>query len=335
MQFVDEAHITIAAGNGGNGIIAWRREKYVDKGGPAGGDGGHGGDVIVMADPQLSTLLDFRYIRHYKAQNGAPGGINNMTGRDGKDVIIKVPVGTVVRDEESGDQLADLTDPFEQVVIAKGGRGGFGNSHFKNANNQAPRHKTDGRPGVERSIELELKLLADVALVGFPNAGKSTLISRVSAAKPKIADYPFTTLVPNLGIVQAPEEHRSFVVADIPGLIEGASEGRGLGHQFLRHIERSAILLFMLDGSDTEQDPATAYKILKEECGRYDKSLLKKPRIVVITKADVLESKQLKSYEALRFDRKKPMIISAVAGTNIKELVAELWEKIRESREAE
>ncbi|MBS1904633.1 MAG: GTPase ObgE [Bacteroidetes bacterium] len=335
MQFVDEAHITIAAGNGGNGIIAWRREKYVDKGGPAGGDGGHGGDVIVMADPQLSTLLDFRYIRQYKAQNGAPGGINNMTGRDGKDVIIKVPVGTVVRDEESGDQLADLTDPFEQVVIAKGGRGGFGNSHFKNANNQAPRHKTDGRPGVERSIELELKLLADVALVGFPNAGKSTLISRVSAAKPKIADYPFTTLVPNLGIVQAPEEHRSFVVADIPGLIEGASEGRGLGHQFLRHIERSAILLFMLDGSDTEQDPSTAYKILKEECGQYDKSLLKKPRIVVITKADVLESKQLKSYEALRFDRKKPMIISAVAGTNIKELVAELWEKIRESREAE
>jgi GTP-binding protein len=332
MQFVDEAHITVAAGKGGDGIIAWRREKYVPKGGPAGGDGGWGGSVIMLADPQLSTLLDFKYNRSYKAEDGNPGDQNNCTGRDGRDIIVKVPVGTLVKNTETDDVLADLITPYEQVTIAKGGRGGLGNNHFKTSTNQAPRKKTDGRPGEEFSLELELKLLADVALVGFPNAGKSTLISRISAAKPKIADYPFTTLVPNLGIVQAPEDHRSFVVADIPGLIEGANQGRGLGHQFLRHIERSATLLFLLDGSDETQSPDEAYKILKKELELYEKSLLKKPRLVVITKADAFSDERLKELSKLRFDRKKPLIISAVAGNNIPELVSNLWDIIKERR---
>ncbi|HYM21068.1 MAG TPA: GTPase ObgE [Candidatus Kapabacteria bacterium] len=330
MQFVDEAHITVTAGSGGNGVISWRREKYVPKGGPAGGDGGKGGDVIVLADPQLSTLLDFRYNRHYKAENGHRGDRNNMKGRMGEDTLIRVPVGTVIRDEASEDILADLTAPFEKVTIAEGGNGGLGNARFRSSTNQSPRKKTDGKPGEEKSLALELKLLADVALVGFPNAGKSTLISRISAAKPKIADYPFTTLVPNLGIVQAPEEHRSFVVADIPGLIEGASEGKGLGHQFLRHIERSAVLLFLLDGSDETNPPAEAYKTLKHELGEYEPSLLKKPRLIAITKSDILSKKQTTDLAKLRFDRKKPLIISAVAGLEVDTLISELWVKVKD-----
>ncbi len=332
MQFVDLAHITVQAGKGGDGVISWRREKYVPQGGPAGGDGGIGGNVVVLADPQLSTLLDFRYIQQYKAENGHRGDRNNMKGRSGKDTVIRVPVGTVIRDQETEEVIADLTEAYEQVIVAKGGFGGLGNSRFKSSVNQAPRVKTDGKPGEERSLELELKLLADVALVGFPNAGKSTLISRISAAKPKIADYPFTTLVPNLGIVQAPEDHRSFVVADIPGLIEGASEGRGLGHQFLRHIERSAILLFLLDGSDTENDPLKAYTTLKNELGQYEKSLLKKPRLVAITKSDILDDEAKKEIAKLRFDRKKPLLISAVAGEEIDTLIAQLWEKVSERK---
>jgi GTP-binding protein len=334
MKFVDQAKIKVTAGKGGDGVIAWRKEKYVPKGGPNGGNGGPGGSVVFLADPQLSTLLDFRYHRKYEAQNGNPGEADNRTGKTGNDLIIKVPVGTLIKNATTEDVLADLTVPYEQVTIAKGGRGGLGNNFFKSATNQAPRHKTPGKPGEEFELELELKLLADVALVGFPNAGKSTLISRISAAKPKIADYPFTTLVPNLGIVQAPEEHRSFVVADIPGLIEGASEGKGLGLQFLRHIERSSILLFLLDGSDTLQSPETAYEILKKELKAFSKELMKKPRIVVITKADALTPKDIKSFSKMTFERKKPLIISAVTGENISILISKLWDIIKKSREA-
>jgi GTPase len=334
MKFIDQAKIRVEAGNGGNGVISWRREKYVPKGGPDGGNGGHGGHVIFQADPQLSTLLDFRYKRIYKAQNGNPGEGNNMTGRSGKDEIVKVPVGTVVRELNSGDVLGDLVDPGQQIVIAKGGRGGLGNAEFKTSTNQAPRVQTNGTPGQIFDLELELKLLADVAIVGFPNAGKSTLISRISAAKPKIADYPFTTLVPNLGIVQAPEEHKSFVVADIPGLIEGASEGRGLGHQFLRHIERSNVLLFLLDGADPDNPPAEAFSILKEELRKYARELLAKPRIVAISKTDALLEEDIAALKKLTIDRRKPLMISAVAGNNLDELVRRLWKEVQAAKTA-
>jgi GTPase len=333
MKFVDQAHIEVAAGKGGDGKIAFRREKYVPMGGPAGGNGGKGGSVYFMADPQLSTLLDFRYKRSYSAENGVQGGMNNMTGRNGEDLVIKVPVGTLVKNKLSDNILADLTVPYEKLLVAKGGKGGLGNAEFKTSTNQAPRYRTVGKEGEAFELELELKLLADVALVGFPNAGKSTLISRISAAKPKIADYPFTTLVPNLGIVAAPEEHRSFVVADIPGLIEGASIGKGLGLQFLRHIERSAVLLFMLDGTDTVNPPEKAYKTLKAELKAFEPSLLKKPSLVIITKADAMSEEDFKIASTLKFDRKKPLIISAVSGDSIPELIAKLWQVIKEKED--
>ncbi|MEP7236098.1 MAG: GTPase ObgE [Ignavibacteriota bacterium] len=333
MKFIDQAKITVAAGNGGNGVIAWRKEKYIPKGGPTGGNGGTGGSVVFLADPQLSTLLDFRYFRKYEAKAGNPGGADNCTGRSADDLIIKVPVGTLIKNAQTDEVLADLVQQYETVTIAKGGRGGLGNNFFKSPTNQAPRQKTDGKPGEAFELELELKLLADVALVGFPNAGKSTLISRISAAKPKIADYPFTTLVPNLGIVQAPEEHRSFVVADIPGLIEGASEGKGLGLQFLRHIERSSVLLFLLDGSDTLQAPDVAYSVLKKELKTFSPELMKKPRFVIITKDDALTDSERESYSLLRFDRKKPLIVSSVSGTNITELVSAIWKIVCKARE--
>jgi GTP-binding protein len=333
MQFIDQAHISIEAGKGGDGIVSFRREKYVPKGGPDGGNGGKGGSIIFQADPQLSTLLDFRYKKKYNAENGIPGGNNNCTGRMGNDLIIHVPVGTIVKDSETGGLLADLTKAQEKILIAKGGKGGLGNTEFKSSTNQAPRKRTEGKPGEIFEIDLELKLLADVALVGFPNAGKSTLISRISAAKPKIADYPFTTLIPNLGIVQSPEEHRSFVVADIPGLIEGASEGRGLGHQFLRHIERSSVLLFLLDGTDTVNPPEEAYKILKKELKGYEPSLLKKPFLITITKSDAMMDQELNDAAALKFERKKPMLISSASGENIPLLISKLWQILKENME--
>ncbi len=333
MQFVDLAKISIAAGKGGDGVISFRREKYVPKGGPDGGNGGKGGSVIFMADPQLSTLLDFRYKKKYQAKDGNPGDKNNMTGRNGVDTIVRVPVGTIVKDAISEKILADLSTAFEEVKVAKGGNGGQGNAEFATSTNQAPRHRTLGKPGEEFELELELKLLADVALVGFPNAGKSTLISRISAAKPKIADYPFTTLIPNLGIVQAPEEHRSFVVADIPGLIEGASKGKGLGHQFLRHIERSHVLLFLLDMSDISNMPEEAYKVLKAELKSHDANLIKKPKIIALTKSDAIDEQDIKEFQKMRFDRKAPLLISSVSGDNIDTLIASLWKAIGESSE--
>jgi GTPase len=335
MQFIDQAKIRVEAGNGGHGIISWRREKYVPKGGPDGGNGGHGGNVVFEADPNLSTLLDFRYKRAYKAQDGNPGEGSNCTGRTGIDEIVKVPVGTIVRVAGSEDIIADLVKPGQKITIAKGGRGGLGNNEFKSSTNQAPRHQTNGTPGEAFDLELELKLLADVAIVGFPNAGKSTLISRISAAKPKIADYPFTTLIPNLGIVQAPEEHKSFVVADIPGLIEGASEGKGLGIQFLRHIERSNVLLFLLDGTDPDNPPAQAFAILKEELKKYQKTLLTRPRIIAVTKLDALMPEDIAELKKLTIDRKKPLLISAVAGENVKELVSKLWKEVKTAKEAD
>lgn len=332
MQFIDQAHITVEAGKGGDGIVSFRREKYVPKGGPDGGNGGKGGSIIFEANPQLSTLLDFRYKKKYTAESGVAGANNNCTGRMGNDLVVYVPVGTIIKNSESGEPLADLTKAHEKVLIAKGGKGGLGNTEFKSSTNQAPRKRTEGKPGEIVGIDLELKLLADVALVGFPNAGKSTLISRISAAKPKIADYPFTTLIPNLGIVQSPEEHRSFVVADIPGLIEGASEGKGLGHQFLRHIERSSILLFLLDGTDTANPPGEAYKILKKELKNYEPSLLKRPTIVTITKSDAMMDKELNEAAKLKFDRKKPLIISSASGENIPQLISKLWEILKENK---
>ncbi len=328
VHFIDEAHIHIAAGKGGDGVISWRREKYVPKGGPDGGNGGHGGSVYFEADPELGTLLDFRYHRIHKGEDGGKGAGKQCTGRSGEDMVVRVPVGTIVRAAEDGRTIADLTEPHERVLVAKGGRGGLGNSEFKSATNQAPRKQTNGKPGEAFDADLELKLLADVALVGFPNAGKSTLISRISAARPKIADYPFTTLAPNLGIVQAPEDHKSFVVADIPGLIEGASEGKGLGLQFLRHIERSGVLLYLLDGVSGEHDPRTAFKILKNELKHYNPLLLKKPAIIAITKSDAMSADELKAFKRMTIDKQKPMTISAVSGDNIELLVRTLWEAI-------
>jgi GTP-binding protein len=333
MQFIDQAKITVTAGKGGDGVIAWRKEKYVPKGGPSGGNGGPGGNIVFVADPQLSTLLDFRYNRKYEAKAGNPGEADNRTGKTGSDLLIKVPVGTLIKNATTEIALADMVTPYEQVMVAKGGKGGLGNNFFKSPTNQAPRHRTVGKPGEEFELDLELKLLADVALVGFPNAGKSTLISRISAAKPKIADYPFTTLIPNLGIVQAPEEHQSFVVADIPGLIEGASEGKGLGHQFLRHIERSSILLFLLDGSDTLQSPDEAYTILKKELKAFSKELMTKPRLVVITKSDAFTPENIREFSKLTFDKKKPLLISAVTGENIDKVISKLWDIVKKSKE--
>lgn len=332
MHFIDEAKIHIEAGKGGDGVISWRREKYVPKGGPDGGNGGNGGSVYFEADPELGTLLDFRYRRIHNAEDGAKGAGSNCTGRRGEDVILRVPIGTIVRDVEGGRIIADLTIPYERVLVAQGGKGGLGNTEFKSATNQAPRKQTNGKPGEAFDIELELKLLADVALVGFPNAGKSTLISRISAARPKIADYPFTTLVPNLGIVQAPEEHKSFVVADIPGLIEGASGGKGLGLQFLRHIERSRMLLFLLDGTAEDPAPREAYKILKKELENYSPELLTKPRLIAISKSDALGEAERKSLGRLTIDKRKPLLNSAVSGNNIDLLVRAMWETLAKSK---
>ena len=330
MNFIDTAWIYVKAGDGGAGHISFRREKYVPKGGPDGGNGGNGGNVIVRAERQLGTLLDFTYKRHYTAQNGAHGGTSNCTGRSGDDIVISVPVGTVVRDRDTGELVADLTQHAEEHVVARGGRGGRGNSEFVTSVNQAPRQADPGTPGEECTLDFELKLLADVGLVGFPNAGKSTLISTISAAKPKIADYPFTTLVPNLGLVRV-GEYRSFTVADIPGLIEGAHEGKGLGTQFLRHIERTAVLLYLIDAQSL--DPQHDLEVLRAELGSHSPHLLEKPWLVRITKGDILGPELVSEIEDSPFARtNKASVISAVSGLGVKELVEELWKFVAEMR---
>lgn len=322
-MFVDEVRVTVQAGGGGNGICSFRREMFVPRGGPDGGDGGNGGDVIMTASHRLTTLLDLRYQNHYEAQDGRPGGGSNCTGRSGDDVTIYVPVGTVVYDDQSNDILADFTEDGQTAVIAQGGRGGKGNSNFATSVNRVPTRCTPGTPGEERTLRLELKLLADVGLVGFPNAGKSTLISAISAARPKIADYPFTTLAPNLGVVRWGSD-RSFVVADIPGLIEGAHEGKGLGVQFLRHIERTAFLLHLIDVSEwATEDPRKSFETLRQELAAYDQGLSTRPFAVVPTKIDVVgTSERLGQIQAYCQDRGYSCFpISAATNTGLDQLI--------------
>ncbi|MEW5742501.1 MAG: GTPase ObgE [Myxococcota bacterium] len=295
MKFVDQVRIYVKAGDGGNGAVAFRREKYVDKGGPSGGDGGDGGSVIFEADPQLTTLLDFRYQQHHRAQAGEHGMGSDCNGKKGEDLVLRVPVGTLVKnaDDPSGEVLCDLSTPGQRFVAAKGGRGGLGNINFATSTRQTPRFAQDGTPGEEVTLTLELKLLADVGLVGFPNAGKSTFISRVSRARPKIADYPFTTLVPNLGVV-AYKDRKSFVVADIPGLIEGASEGHGLGHQFLKHVERCRVLVHLVDlSAGTEgRKPVDDFDTINRELTKYSAALADKPQVVVANKLDLPDARE-------------------------------------------
>lgn len=327
-MFIDYAEIEVKAGHGGSGQISFRREKYVPKGGPSGGDGGNGGNVIFLAQHNLHTLLDFRYKRNYAAENGEKGGSSLKDGKSGKDVIIQVPVGTIIRDKETNEVLADLDTDGKSVVVARGGIGGRGNSKFATPTNQTPRHAEPGRPGEQRSISLELKLIADVGLVGFPNAGKSTLISVISAAKPKIADYPFTTLEPNLGIVQY-KDYQSFVVADIPGIIEGAHTGKGLGIKFLRHIERTGILLFLID--ITSENPQKDYDTLVNELASYSTVLLEKKRIVAFSKADLVEEKELKKMKRKKLKNYEgtPLIFSSASNYGLSELKDYLWAQLQ------
>jgi len=324
-MFVDEAKIRVKAGDGGNGCMAFRREKFVPRGGPSGGDGGRGGDVIMESSERHNTLVHFRFNPEYKAERGRHGEGSNKTGREGENVVLKVPVGTIVYDELTGELVHDFSHPDEHVVIARGGRGGRGNARFATSVHQAPREHEEGRPGEERALRLELKLLADVGLVGYPNAGKSTLISRISAAKPKIADYPFTTLQPNLGVVVVgePPDDASFVVADIPGLIEGASEGAGLGTQFLRHIERTRFLAHLVDVSDSSgrPDPVKDYEVITHELANFGSGLGAKPTIVVASKMDIANKEKLAKLK--RYCKRKKLElypISAVTGAGIEEL---------------
>lgn len=332
MKFIDEAKIFIKSGDGGDGHISFRREKGVPKGGPDGGNGGKGGDIFFLADPQLTSLLDFKYKRQYIADNGASGGKYRRTGKDAEDIIIKVPLGTVVKDLKD-NIIADLDEKYKKIRLAKGGDGGRGNCEFTTPTNQTPRKAEPGWPGREFEVQLELKLLADVGLVGFPNAGKSTLISTVSAAKPKIADYPFTTLVPNLGIVQVADKE-TYVVADIPGLIEGAADGKGLGIQFLKHIERTKVLVFLIDS--VSGTIAEDYKTLKNELKKFNKDLLKKDKIICITKIDAWDEDYIKELKKIKFREPNAPIflISSVMGTNIEELKMAIWKIVKKDRES-
>ncbi len=339
-MFIDEAKIRIKAGNGGNGCMAFRREKFVPRGGPSGGDGGKGGDIIMESTQRHNTLIHFRFNPEHKADRGRHGEGSNCTGKDGLDMILQVPVGTSLYDEETGELVHDFERPDERVIIARGGRGGRGNQHFASPTHQAPREHELGREGEERVYRLELKLLADVGLVGYPNVGKSTLISRISAAKPKIADYPFTTLEPNLGVVsigEAPHEE-SFVVADIPGLIEGAHLGAGLGVQFLRHIERTRVLAHLVDVSDGSgrEDPVEDFKVISAELESFGHGLDEKPVMVVATKADVANPEKLKKLQALAKRKKMPVyLISAVTGEGIEKLKYAIGERVRLLRDEE
>jgi GTP-binding protein len=339
-MFIDEAKITVKAGNGGNGCMAFRREKFVPRGGPSGGDGGRGGDVIMESTERHNTLVHFRFNPEYKAERGRHGEGSNCTGREGEDVILKVPVGTIVFDDATGERVHDFQRADERIVIARGGRGGRGNARFVSSTHQAPREHEPGRPGEERILRLELKLLADVGLVGYPNAGKSTLISRISAARPKIADYPFTTLQPNLGVVAVGEEPSavSFVVADIPGLIEGASQGAGLGTQFLRHIERTRFLAHLVDVSDSSGRPSPVqdFEVINEELLSFGGGLQDKPMIVVASKNDAANPDKLD--ELKRYARKNKLElypISAVTGKGIPELLYAMAAKVTSIRRAD
>jgi GTP-binding protein len=339
MKFVDEAFIDIAAGDGGNGCVSFRHEKYKEFGGPDGGDGGRGGHVFAVADPNLNTLVDFRFSRRHEARRGQHGMGSDMFGAAGDDITLKMPVGTIISDVETGEVLFELLTPGEVTIIAKGGDGGFGNLRFKSAINRAPRQKTPGWPGERKSLKLELKVLADVGLLGMPNAGKSTLISAVSNARPRIADYPFTTLHPNLGVVRVGPE-QSFVIADLPGLIEGASEGAGLGHQFLRHLQRTRLLLHVVDLAPFDDtDPVAQAKAIVGELKKYDPALYEKPRWLVLNKLDMIpieeRAAKVKDFvKRLRF--KGPVFeISALTREGCETLVQSVYQHVKAQQVAE
>jgi GTP-binding protein len=331
MKFLDEAKVYIASGAGGNGCISFRREKFVEFGGPNGGDGGKGGDVVVEAVNGLNTLIDYRYQQHFKAQRGGNGMGKDCAGANGKDVVLKVPIGTQVYEEDGETLIADLTEVGQRVTISRGGNGGFGNAHFKSSTNRAPRHANPGQPGEERTIRLRLKLIADAGLIGLPNAGKSTFLAAVSAAKPKIAGYPFTTLHPQLGVFEV--DGREFVLADLPGLIEGAHEGTGLGDRFLGHTERCRVLLHLVDG--TADDAGAAYKIVRKELEAYGQGLIEKPEIVALSKADAMTKEAIKAQTAKlkKACRKTPMVLSAQSGEGVQDVLRALLSIIDEARE--
>ena len=332
MKFVDEAVIDIAAGHGGAGCVSFRREKFIPFGGPNGGDGGRGGSVWMVADPNITTLIDYRYTRRFEAKNGEPGRGSDQFGAAGDDIVLRVPVGTVVTDVDTGEQVVELLVPHEQVLVLKGGDGGFGNLHFKTSTNRAPRQKTPGWPGEAKKVRLELRVLADVGLLGMPNAGKSTLIAAVSNARPKIADYPFTTLHPNLGVVRLGPE-RSFVIADIPGLIEGAAEGAGLGHQFLRHLQRTRLLLHIVDLAPFDDaDPVKQARAIVAELKKYDPKLHAKPRWLVLNKLDMVpdDDRATRVSEFVRrFRWKGPVFeISALTREGLQPLMDAIWQHV-------
>jgi len=332
MKFLDEAKVYIRSGDGGNGCVSFRREKFIEFGGPNGGDGGKGGDVVVEAVEGLNTLIDYRFQQHFFAKNGGAGMGKDRHGADGANAVLKVPVGTQICEEDGEILLADLTELGQRVVLARGGNGGFGNAYFKSSTNRAPRRANPGQPGEERTIRLRLKLIADAGIVGLPNAGKSTLLARVSAAKPKIADYPFTTLQPQLGVVEI--DGREFVLADIPGLIEGAHEGVGLGDRFLGHVERCRVLLHLVDGTDG--DAAAAYKTVRAEIAAYGNGLADKPEIVALSKADALSADDIKQQLARlkRAAKKPPLVVSAVSGDGVAEVLRALYQVIEKTRPA-
>lgn len=333
MKFVDEARIRVQAGNGGRGCLSFRREKFMPFGGPDGGDGGHGGSVILRAAPGINTLADFRVERTFKAQSGQPGSGNDCFGRGGEDLVVPVPVGTVIRDSETGEQIGDLVKEGDEILVARGGKGGWGNTRFKTSTNRAPRQFGSGLPGEKRTLELEMRVIADVGLLGMPNAGKSTLISVLSSARPKIADYPFTTLHPNLGVVYC-GEHRSFVMADIPGLIEGAAEGAGLGIRFLRHLQRTRVLLHVVDMApvDPDADPVRDARAIVAELKKFSKELASRPRWLVLNKADLMpaeEAEQRAKDIVRRLRHKGPwFLISAVSGQGTKALAEKVMDLI-------
>ena len=331
MKFLDEAKIYVSSGAGGNGCISFRREKFIEYGGPNGGDGGRGGDVVVECVDGLNTLIDYRYQQHFKAKSGGHGMGSNRSGARGADVVIKVPAGTEILDEDQETKLAELMEVGERVVLLKGGNGGFGNAHFKSSTNRAPRHANPGQPGEEKTIWLRLKLIADAGLVGLPNAGKSTFLASVTHAKPKIADYPFTTLHPNLGVVRV--DTREFVLADIPGLIEGAHEGAGLGDRFLGHVERCGALLHLVDA--TGEDAGKAWKTVRKEIKAYGNKLDKKPEIVALSKADAVSAKDLAAQKAKlkRASKRDPLILSAHTGKGVKEVLRALFKLVEAKNE--